>query len=152
MYYMASNLLKAGVPIDRVGIQSHITNNKMLDKEAFNKDNIQNYPMYKTIQAYQKLGLKVRIIEMDVLLYEDKLSSPKEEQLKKQANTYSNYLLSCMLSSNCTGFSVWNISDNHIWYGDNVPGKMENYHPNIFNRNYKPKPAYFALLKTLQDN
>lgn len=152
MYNMVSGLIKMGVPIDGVGIQSHVTNSEKLDKQAFTKNNIQNYPLYKTMDAYNKLGLEVKITEMDVAVYQENSTTVNPEKLLEQANTYQNYLLVCILFDNCTSFTVWQFSDNFVWYGKNFPGKKEDYHPNIFDRKYNPKPAYFALLKTLSEN
>jgi GH35 family endo-1,4-beta-xylanase len=47
---------------------------------------------------------------------------------------------------------VWQFSDNYVWYDQKYPGKKEDYHPNLFDRNWQPKPAYFALLDLLQKN
>lgn len=151
MYEMVSKMLESNIPIDGVGIQSHITNVKRLDTQAFNENNIQDYPLYKTMQAYKRLGLEVKITEMDVIVYAEAPEKPSDEDLEKQANTYQNYLLTCLLFSNCTSFTVWQFSDNYVWYGKNFPGKKEEYHPNIFDRNWKPKPAYFALLELLKE-
>jgi|LakMenEpi03Aug12_release.lakeMendotaPanAssembly.Ray.scaffolds.fasta_scaffold16222_6 endo-1,4-beta-xylanase len=149
---MVKKLKSGGVPIDGIGIQSHITNIKKLDAVAYDTNSIQSYHLYKTINAYKELGLEVKITEMDVIVYADKGSKPSQEDLQKQANTYQNYLLACIKLDNCTGFTVWQFSDNYVWYDQKYPGKKEDYHPNLFDRNWQPKPAYFALLDLLQKN
>lgn len=151
MYNMVKSMIKSNIPIHGVGIQAHITNPEPFNEKLLNKDEIKDFPLYKTISAYQKLEVEVRITEMDVLLYKPKNEAPSLQDLEKQANTYQNYLLACLQFNNCVGFTVWNFSDKHVWCTDYFPGKKEDYHPNLFDRNYQPKPAYFALLKLLKE-
>lgn len=149
---MVQALISNKVPIDGVGIQAHITSNTILDTEFEDKFSIQYYPLYRTMQAYQALGMELRISEMDVRVSAPSPEKPSIKDLQKQAATYSNYLLACKLTDSCTSFTVWQFSDNYVWYGSNFPGKKEDYHPNIFDRNMQPKPAYEALLKVLEEN
>jgi endo-1,4-beta-xylanase len=151
-FNMVQALIKNKVPINGVGIQAHITSKSVLDNQFEDQNSIRNYPVYKTMKAYQDLGMELRISEMDVRVSAESPAKPSDGDLSKQASTYSNYLLSCKLIDSCTSFTVWQFSDNFVWYGKNFPGKKEDYHPNLFDRNYQPKPAYFALLKTLNEN
>jgi endo-1,4-beta-xylanase len=149
---MVKSLIANKVPIDGVGIQSHIASNTVLDTNFEDQFSIQFYPLYRTMQAYQALGMELRISEMDVRVSSPFPEKPDPKDLQKQAATYANYLLSCKLIDSCTSFTVWQFSDNYVWYGNNFPGKKEDYHPNIFDRNWKPKPAYDAMLKVLEEN
>ena len=82
---------------------------------------------------------------MDVLVYAKEGDQPTEKDYYNQAATYSNYLMSCGLVETCDSFTVWQFSDIYVWYDENFPGKKEEYYPNLFTRDYKPKQAYTAL-------
>jgi len=149
---MVKSLIANKVPVDGVGIQAHIASNSVLDTDFEDQFSLQYYPLYQTMQAYQALGMELRISEMDVRVSAPSPEKPSQKDLDKQAATYANYLLACKLTDSCTSFTVWQFSDNFVWYsGQGFPGKKEDYHPNIFDRNWQTKPAYEAMLKVLKE-
>lgn len=44
-----------------------------------------------------------------------------------------------------TGITFWNISDRHSWL-DNFPVKGRKDHPLLFDKNLKPKKAYWEVV------
>jgi len=144
------SMLNAGIKIDGVGIQGHVTNNKILDTEYKSRLSLMNYAPYQTMQEYSRLGLLTRITESDVYVYAKYPNKPDTKDLEKQAMTYHNYFLSCMYTTGCQSFSVWQLSDKNNWYPEIFGGQYYDYHPNIFDANLLPKPAYKGLFTAIE--
>lgn len=132
IYSLVKNLRGRGVPIHGVGLQMHVT--------------VSDYPnpklVIKNMQRYAELGLVVHITEMDVAI-----DIPvTQDKLAKQASVYQQMLEACLSVSNCQAFVLWGFTDRQSW----IPAYMKGYDSGlIFDRDYKPKPAYHALLDTL---
>jgi endo-1,4-beta-xylanase len=45
-----------------------------------------------------------------------------------------------------SGVTFWNVSDKHTWL-DNFPVRGRKNYPLLFDENYKPKEAYWAVVK-----
>jgi endo-1,4-beta-xylanase len=135
MYAMVKGMLARGVPINGVGLQMHIS----LDGAPSEQSVIAN------MQRFAALGLKVQISEMDVQLQGD--PRPLPQKLQAQAEVYKNMLSACLAVSACESFTMWGFTDRHTWipYATGHPDQ-----PLIFDNNYQRKPAYTALLQTLQ--
>ena len=66
--------------------------------------------------------------------------------LAAEANTYKDLLAVCLRQPACTAFQTWGFTDKHSW----IPGEYPGYGWALpFDRNYRKKPAYFAMLKEL---
>jgi endo-1,4-beta-xylanase len=135
IYNLLKGLLARGVPVNGVGLQMHVT----LDR----------YPSLSDVLANMKrlaaLGLQVQITEMDVEIQGD--PRPMSVKLQAEANIYSQMLSTCLSFKPCTAFIMWGFTDAHSW----IPGATG--HPDaplIFDADYRPKPAFFALLHVLQ--
>ncbi len=148
-FKLVSDLLKAGVPIDGIGIQGHFTQLGSLNSGLLQFETLPNYPLYKTLKMYQEIGVESRISEMDVIVHATPPNTPSEKDLENQAITYSNYLFACSLVENCKSFTVWQFSDNSVWYGSDYAGTKAEYYPNLFTRDWKPKQAYHAVAEML---
>jgi len=129
-YNLVKDLVERGVPIDGVGIQYHI--------------NTENYPKYEDVlelfNKYADLGLEVQITEMDIMCN----NGGTEEEFALQAKLYEDALRACLNSKNCTGFLVWGVNDTHSWKSDG--------YPLLIDKEYKPKPAYNALIKVFNEH
>jgi endo-1,4-beta-xylanase len=67
-------------------------------------------------------------------------------KLDAEAGIYSDMLDTCLAVKQCTAFVMWGFTDRHSW----IPGATG--HPDaplIFDVNYHPKPAFFALMNAL---
>jgi endo-1,4-beta-xylanase len=120
----------AGAMVNCVGLQMHVS----IDQHPDPADVAEN------IRQLGLLGLTVHITEMDV-----KCSGCTGERLKQQAMVYANMLQACLNNTNCKSFETWGVTDRDTWVG------TENS-PLLFDSNYKPKPAYDAVLATLQQH
>ena len=84
------------------------------------------------------LGLAVHITEMDV-----KCANCNASRLAAQAQVYSDMLGACLANANCKSFETWGVYDGDTWVGtDNAPL--------LFDTAWAKKPAYDAVLATLQ--
>lgn len=80
-----------------------------------------------------------QITEMDVQMGG---SGARAERLEKQAQVYREVLQICLRQPRCKVFTLWGFTDAHSW--------LSASEPLIFDADYRPKPAYFALQHTLQ--
>jgi endo-1,4-beta-xylanase len=131
LYELVSDLVARGIPIDGVGLQSHFT----LDMYP----NVQNFAA--NIKRFNDLGLIVDLTEVDVQIVVGE-STITPETLQAQAYIYYQVALVCMLAARCDSFTVWGVTDAHSWV-------LKFLHPDsplLFDADYQPKPAYWALL------
>jgi len=134
VYSFVKGLLRQGVPINGVGLEMHVT----LDSYPHPQDVLAN------MQRLAALGLEVQITEMDVEIQYDQ--RPVQARLNAEAQIYSDMLSVCLSLKQCTAFVMWGFTDLHSW----IPGATG--HPDaplIFDEEYRPKPAYFALVNVL---
>jgi endo-1,4-beta-xylanase len=151
--------LKArGVPVTAVGMQGHLK----LDWPTLDEEEA-------TIRAFQELGVKVCITELDI----DVLPSATRQQTadvsqraeaRAQLNPYADGLPAAVQDAlakryadlfkvfmkyrgTITRVTFWGVSDDVSWL-NNWPVRGRTSYPLLFDRNGKPKPAYYAVLKT----
>jgi endo-1,4-beta-xylanase len=123
LYDLVSGLIDDGVPIDGVALQMHMT-----------IAGPQPGALTEIVNSYTALGLEVTIAEMDVHSY-DPVS---------QAQIYGDVLAEA-LDAGITDISFWGFSDAHLYTW--LPGAK----PNLFDEDYNPKPAYFAVRDELRN-
>lgn len=133
VYALVRGMLERGVPIHGVGFQMHIT----LEDAPRSEDVLRN------LHRLGELGLDVHITELDVRLP----SAASVSDLTRQAALYRDLLAVCLSADNCTAFVLWGVTDRYSW----IPGFFPGYdHALIFDRDYRAKPAYFALREALR--
>ncbi|GAA1926148.1 endo-1,4-beta-xylanase [Streptomyces sodiiphilus] len=126
MYQLVQRLLQQGVPIDGVGFQSHM----ILDQIPGTYQ--------QNLQRFADLGLEVVVTELDI-----RMNTPADStRLQRQAQQYRSVTEACLAVSRCTGITVWGFSDRDSWIPDWFEGEGA---ANIYDENYQPKPAYYAL-------
>jgi endo-1,4-beta-xylanase len=134
---MIDDFQRRGVPIDGVGFQAHLQtqNDHMPEKLA------------ERFRQLQARGLEARITEMDVGIQFD--TGSEAERLARQAKIYKEYLYVCLAAPNCTAFTLWGFTDKHSWVTSPEFGYSPANKPLIFDSNYQPKLAYYALRDAL---
>lgn len=140
MYDLLADLLERGVPIDGVGLQMHINLGDTLPGMPRSQELIR-----ENIRRLGELGLQVQITEMDVA-YKGEAT---ESIFQQQAGDYYRVMDTCLNSDYCTAFIVWGVTDSFSWLRDASWVENPNVKPLLFDENYQPKPAYFALLDLL---
>ena len=152
------DLKQKGVKIDGMGIQGHWH----LDSPDLNV-------IDESISKYASLGLKVMITEMEVNV----LPTPPEvygadvSQQARYLETLNPYpaglpdsvsnqlaqryadLFGVLVKHKdaVTRVTFWGVHDGYSWKND-WPIKGRTNYPLLFDRNYKPKPAFYSVIKT----
>lgn len=134
IYKLLADLKKQGVPVDGVGWQMHLENGFRIERQ--HRENA------KRLAA---LGLELSITELDVRL---KLPA-SEEELQKQAAAYRDVARFCLAESSCKALLMWGFTDKYSWIPREFPNTGDAL---IFDNFYKPKPAFTALLESLDQN
>jgi len=131
VYNLVKQLRSEGVPITGVGIQGHLG-----IQYGFPGDIQQN------IQRFVDLGVQVAITELDVRM----VLPVTPEKLATQASYYSRVVNACLAVKGCVGVTVWGFTDKYSW----VPGVFAGQGAAaLYDGNYNPKPAYWAVLADL---
>jgi endo-1,4-beta-xylanase len=136
VYALVKNFVKRGIPINGVGLQTHIA---VGDTGAGGR--LAPELLAQNIQRLGELGLQVQITEMDVAFK----GKPTEDILRRQAADYRRVLDTCLKSKYCTAFIVWGVSDKFTWLRDPRYYDNPDVAPLLFDDSYKPKPAYVAV-------
>ncbi len=136
--------LKAeGVPVDAVGVQSHLT---------AGSPNPIGPGILAFVAEVRRMGLKVFITELDV---NDDSVVEDDPAIRDQAvaKVYGEYVTAMLTDPAVTDVLTWGVSDNHSWlnssetHKEKHPGRQERALP--FDAEYQPTPAYFALRRAL---
>jgi endo-1,4-beta-xylanase len=154
---MIKKLQSSGTKIDGVGIQGHW---------SINSNNIKD--IEEAIQEFSALGIKVAFTELDYTvlpnpwdlkgadvnqnfeedpkmnLYKDGLP---DSVATKLANRYSDlFILFLKNKDKISRVTFWGVNDGHSWLNGWPIKKRTNY-PLLFDRAYKPKKAYNAVMQ-----
>lgn len=135
IYNLLQSLKGRSVPISGIGLQSHFA--------------LEAPPKMSDVAANMKrlaaLGLEIQITEFDV-----RMATPVTDQkLQDQAQIYLDYLRTCLSIANCTAFVSWGFTDKYSWIPFYLAGQGAAL---PFDERYKPKPAYRAIARALNDS
>jgi endo-1,4-beta-xylanase len=131
---LVRRLLARGVPIDAVGVQSHLA-----------AGDTPGPGLIHFVRELAALRLQVFITELDV--NDRKLPDSVPERDTGVANTYRDYLTPLLAEPNVNVALTWGITDRYTWLNgranvSRADGKPER--PLPFDYDYIPKPAFFA--------
>jgi len=142
---LLDRLLAARAPINAVGLQSHLK----LKSCCFRQDVYRNF-----LREIEARGLKIMITELDVL--DDGAPSNIAERDRAVAEAYKRLLEVALDSQALISVVTWGLSDRYTWLtarhspsfarADGLPGR-----PLPFDSDYAPKPAYWTLIRALQE-
>jgi endo-1,4-beta-xylanase len=156
---LVKKLKDKGVKIDGIGIQGHWGLNSPTLEE-----------IETSIVQFSELGVKVMITELDVSVLknpwdmrgadvsknfeQDKKLDPYTEGLPDSIQHLLTERYQAIFrifnkhKDKISRITFWGVQDGESWL-NNWPIKGRTNYPLLFDRNYKPKPAYEAVLKTL---
>jgi endo-1,4-beta-xylanase len=131
---LAIALRARGIPIDGVGIQTHLLHFGPPPSSA---------QMQANLIRFANAGFDIRITEMD----SDIADTAGASALVAQALAYRDALDACLRTPRCLEFTTWGFTDKYHWLtrGD-FPGWGRAL---PFDASYQPKPAYDSLLARL---
>jgi endo-1,4-beta-xylanase len=138
IYAMVKDFRQRGVPIDGVGLQMHIS-----------QLNVDTTAIAKNIQRLTELGLQLHITELDVSLPLGSDGTTAKSDLERQAEVYRAIIRACLQSPGCTAIQTWGFTDKYSWIGSHSHHTRGAALP--FDRSYKPKAAYDAIIGELSD-
>ncbi len=136
VYSLMKHFKERRVPIDGIGLQMHISG---LDFDPT--------AMSKNIERLTALGLQVHITELDISLQVDLEGHPAAADLQKQADIYRGVVTACLQNPGCTAIQTWGFTDKYSWIGAHSHGVRGA--ALLFDKSYKPKPAYDAMLNVI---
>lgn len=140
IYAMVEDFKRRGVPIDGVGLQSHIMGLKTVDIGS----------IVANMSRLAKLGVQIHITELDVGVPIDSSGKPQNEaDLNQQAEIYGQVAQACAEQPACTAFQTWGFTDKYSWIPGFTRGKYGAALP--FDANYQPKPAYRAVMQAFRE-
>lgn len=141
IYEMVQDFVARGVPIHGVGLQAHVTTGDVKQGGRIAPDSIA-----RNIARFGELGLQVQFTEIDSK-YQGETSS---FILENQANDYRNLLDACLSNPACTALVTWGVTDKYSWLRSPQWFDNPTVQPLLFDDDYAPKPAYFAMLDVLR--
>lgn len=132
-------LKSANVPIDAVGIQSHL---HAADKSAVGGG------LVDFMASVRGMGMQIYLTEMDV---DDSRVNSEDvaERDREVAAVYRSYLATTLAEPAVKSVLTWGISDSHTWLNNGKehdkahPGRMQRDLP--FDEEYKPTEVFFAM-------
>jgi GH35 family endo-1,4-beta-xylanase len=144
-------LLKAGAPIDGVGVQGHI----------FNGWDFASIPQMKeNLDDLAKLGLPIKITEFDVsdedmkrMYFPPGAEGITEQQLQEARADYTRKAMTIFYGNpKVNGICLWGFQDKTHWRGEREtasPGVQE--HAGLFDENFQPNQVGRAFQNLTQE-
>ena len=129
------------MPVDAVGIQSHIT---------AGPDHRGGPGLQQFMAAVQGMGLKLMITELDI---SDRLlpaaTVPRDEAV---ADAYRQYLDLTLANPDVIALLTWGLTDRYTWLNNADVGRRDRLPARClpFDANLRPVPAYRAAVEAIQ--
>jgi len=146
LFHLLDRLQKAQIPIDGVGLQSHL---KFAHFGDFNEKKYRGF-----LHDLAQRGLKIAITELDV---DDRGAPPApDERDRAVAEIYARFLAVALDEPAVIALVTWGLCDPYSWL--NHPASFPQFvrpdgqpqRPLLFDAAFHPKPAYDAVLRALQ--
>lgn len=144
---LVRSLKDAGVPVHGIGLQGHWAVNEPSGGQ-----------LDSTLKEFAAVGLPLQITELDISVYpkehdarerkaEDTNMDFTPEREQQQLEKYKmSFELFRKYKEHITGVTFWNISERYSWL-DNFPVKGRKDYPLLFDKDLKPKKAFWEVVK-----
>jgi endo-1,4-beta-xylanase len=149
----------AGVRIDGVGIQGH-----------WHVDNVPMKEIEESIKEFSALGVQVAFTELDLSVLPNPRGRANSADISQtadynaQINPYTKRLPDSMQQKLATAYAdlfslflkykdnidrvtFWGVNDGQSWL-NGFPVRGRTNYPLLFDRQYKPKPAFYKVIET----
>lgn len=136
---LVRGMKKRGVPIDAVGVQSHLRTENPAPGEG----------LRDFVRELRQTGLQVFITELD--LNERKLEGAEAERDAAIARIYKDYVTMMVAEPNVHTVLTWGITDRYTWLNGPKFARLDSKPQRClpFDEDYHPAPAFFALRDAL---
>ncbi|MGL4398129.1 MAG: endo-1,4-beta-xylanase [Hyphomicrobium sp.] len=139
---LVRRLRDRNVPLTGVGLQCHLNSGAPYDVDAF----------AKYLEQFAALGLEISITELDC---NDKAFPPLiATRDRRVADLYRRFLDAALSVKAVKTLTTWQLMDekNWIWYADveKNPSARRRPRPLLFDSDYQPKPAFYAVADALK--
>jgi uncharacterized protein (TIGR03437 family) len=134
-----AGLQQRGVPIDGVGLQCHWT-----PTDAYPGANLDQATMEADIAQFARLGLKVRMSELDARA---KLPFTAAAQAA-QTTVLTATVQACLNSPNCVNITNWQVDDDMFDLGASYNNGYG--YPAMFDAAFQPKASYRPVMNALR--
>ena len=153
-YNLVADMKKNGVPIDGVGFQLRVwTDGDTVGMGQKQKIGIFLDNVDKSVKRFGDLGLLVEFSEVEVGIRTDDIDfstsagqKTYESRLAAQAEVYGGLAKIAVENKNVAAFIIWMVSDRYP-QGAVAPGYGDT---SLLDPEFKPKPAYYAVLDELK--
>ncbi len=147
IYQLVKNLKDAGVPIHGLGLQGHWAINEPSRGQ-----------LDSTLSRFAALGVRLQITEMDISVYPKEHNARERKpgdadtsfSVEKEQRQIEQYKMCFELfrkyRQSISAITFWNISDRRSWL-DNFPVRGRKDYPLLFDRNLKPKKAFWEVVR-----
>ena len=132
---MLRRLKQRNVPIDAVGIQSHI---------SAGSDHRYGTSLQQFVQSCREMDLEIFVTELDV----DDRELPRDVAMRDAgvAETYRRYLDGVLREPNVRAVLAWGVDDAQSWLSGKKPRRDgASQRPLLFDAHLRPKPALGAV-------
>jgi len=136
-YNFIDQLKQRETPINAIGIELHLSAAHPPSKEE----------LIETFTIFAQLGVDIYATELNVDVSE--LSGTREAKLAQQAEVFRDVVLACIESNVCSRIDIGGLTDTpgDAWIDR---GYKQAEAPTLFDEDYQPKPAYFAIRDALR--
>lgn len=132
IYRFVRDLVERQVPIDGVGVQFHLRASDNIDVDRVRFE----------LARLAELGLHIHVTELNVTLG---TSDPTAQEYAQQAAVYRTAVELCLVEPMCSAIVFWGVTDRYRSRISVSPTDS----PMLFDRDYRPKPAYHAVLEAI---
>ncbi|KAL2280534.1 hypothetical protein FJTKL_12510 [Diaporthe vaccinii] len=127
---IARTLKDAGIRIDGIGMQAHLTAGRSPSLEE----------QVAVMEQYAETGVEVALTELDV-----RINLPANEtNLQQQKQGYHDAVAACVQVDACVGVTIWDFYDPFSWVPVTFPGQGE---PLLWFEDFTKHPAYYGVLE-----
>ncbi|OBZ65534.1 Endo-1,4-beta-xylanase A [Grifola frondosa] len=125
---LVKSLKDQGVPIDGVGVESHLIVGEV------------PADMQQNLAEFTALGIEVAITELDIRF---EALPPSVAGLEQQRSDYETVVAACNAVERCVGVTIWDFTDKYSWIPSAFPGEGDAC---PWDANLLKKPAYYGII------
>ena len=141
-YALVKRLKESGVPIQGIGFQMHVDPRHWPSAAEIRQ----------TFERFAALGLAIEVTEMDVPIGE--IPGTHDEKLERQKAMAHDIVAACVAVPQCTGITVWGVTDKYSWLASPEWGRLRGrlpHDPLPLDADYAPKPMYRGMADALKE-